>query len=93
MSQASHPRCSYCGSEFPNTRSTRKYCTARCKTYACLDRNQTRLRAAEVKALHELLGSQVESAEELRRRLRDIIAPGAPLAAADDGWFSPPSMD
>jgi hypothetical protein len=93
MIRESQQRCSYCGSEFPNTRSTRKYCTARCKTYACLDRNQTRLRASEVKALRELLGAHFESAEELRDRLRDIIAPGEPHAQGEAKEFSVPTLD
>ena len=41
--------CDYCGERFPLTRSTRKYCTPRCKTNACLDRTPSRLSAAEVR--------------------------------------------
>ena len=67
--------CSYCGSRFPLTRSTRKYCTPRCKTNACLDRNPSRMRAAEVRALYELLDEEFGSAEALREHLRRIIAP------------------
>ena len=40
--------CEYCGSRFPLTRSTRKYCTPRCKTNACLGRKPSRIRAADV---------------------------------------------
>jgi hypothetical protein len=90
--------CSYCGSRFPLTRSTRKYCTPRCKTNACLDRNPSRIRAADVRALYELLDEQVGSAEALREHLRRIIAPERPpisqVAAAEDlgsGYVS--SMD
>ncbi len=67
--------CSYCGSRFPLTRSTRKYCTPRCKTNACLDRNPSRIRAADVRALYELLEEEsVMTVEALRDRLRRIIA-------------------
>jgi hypothetical protein len=90
--------CSYCGSRFPLTRSTRKYCTPRCKTNACLDRNPSRIRAADVRALYELLDEQSGSAEALREHLRRIIAPERPpisqVAAAEDlgsGYVS--SMD
>jgi hypothetical protein len=68
--------CSYCGSGFPLTRSTRKYCTPRCKTNACLDRNPSRMRAADVRALYELLEEEcVLTVDALRERLRKIIAP------------------
>jgi len=67
--------CDYCGNRFPLTRSTRKYCTPRCKTNACLDRNPSRLSAGEVRALYQLLEATVASAEEMRERLRRIIAP------------------
>jgi hypothetical protein len=70
--------CEYCGTRFPLTRSTRKYCTPRCKTNACLHRKPRRLRADEVAALHELLHSEVESADLFRERLREIIAPHMP---------------
>ena len=69
--------CSYCGSSFPRTRKTRKYCTNRCKTNACLDK-KPRLRAAEVEALHELLHSEFASVDALRERLRAILAPDLP---------------
>jgi ribosomal protein L24E len=70
--------CEYCGTRFPLTRSTRKYCTPRCKTNACLGRKPRRIRAAEVEALHELLHAEVGSAEVFRERLREIIAPHLP---------------
>jgi len=70
--------CHWCGSSFPLTRSTRKYCTARCKTNACLGRKPSRIRAAEVEALHELLHTDLPGAELFRERLRAIIAPHLP---------------
>jgi len=70
--------CEYCGTRFPKTRSTRKYCTPRCKTNACLGRKPRRIRAAEVEALHLLLHDEVGSAELFRERLRQIIAPHLP---------------
>ena len=73
--------CEYCGTRYPKTRSTRKYCTPRCKTNACLDRRPRRIRAAAVEALHALLQAEVTSAEMFRERLREIIAPNmAPFA-------------
>jgi len=96
--------CSYCGSRFPLTRSTRKYCTPRCKTNACLDRNPSRIRAADVRALYELLEEEsVMTVEALRDRLRRIIARERPAievevevevepeAAADEPYV--PRMD
>ena len=82
--------CEYCGNRFPLTRATRKYCTPRCKTNACLRRKPRRIRAAEVEALHELLHSEVESAERFRERLRKIIAPHLPPFEAAAGV---PRMD
>ena len=67
--------CDYCGSKFPLTRSTRKYCTPRCKTNACLVRKPSRLRADVVRALYTLLDAELASAEAFRERLRAIIAP------------------
>ena len=75
--------CEYCGTRFPLTRSTRKYCTSRCKTNACLDRKPRRIRAAEVEALHDLLQAEVNSAELFRERLRQIIAPHLPPFATE----------
>ena len=70
--------CEWCGTRFPKTRSTRKYCTPRCKTNACLGRKPRRIRAAEVEALHALMADEVESAAAFRERLRQIIAPHQP---------------
>lgn len=67
--------CEYCGSRFPLTRSTRKYCTPRCKTNACLDRNPSRLSAAEVRALYGLLEVDFTTVDALREQLRRIVAP------------------
>jgi hypothetical protein len=68
--------CSYCGTEFPKTRATRKYCTARCKTNACLRRKPSRIRAADVQAIYALLDDDFESADALMGRLRSILVPG-----------------
>jgi hypothetical protein len=70
--------CDYCGNRFPLTRSTRKYCTSRCKTNACLTRKPSRLKAESVRALFDLLDDEVGSAEVMRERLRAIIAPHRP---------------
>ena len=70
--------CEYCGSRFPATRSTRKYCTPRCKTNACLDRNPSRIRAADVRALYALLEENFTTVEALREELRRIVAPEKP---------------
>ena len=75
--------CEYCGTRFPLTRSTRKYCTPRCKTNACLNRKPRRIRAAEVEALHRLLHAEMGSAEMFRERLRQIIAPHLEPFAAE----------
>ena len=75
--------CEYCGTRFPKTRPTRKYCTPRCKTNACLDRKPRRIRAAEVEALHALLRAEVGTAELFRERLRQIIAPHLPPFAGE----------
>ena len=77
--------CEHCGTRFPLTRSTRKYCTPRCKTNACLGRKPRRIRAAEVEALHALLYDEVGSAELFRERLRQIIAPHLEPFASDWG--------
>ncbi len=81
--------CNWCGTSFPLTRSTRKYCTPRCKTNACLGRKPSRIRAAEVEALHELLHSDLPSAELFRERLRAIIAPHLPPIAAEGASLVP----
>ena len=69
--------CSYCGSPFPRTRKTRKYCTNRCKTNACLDK-KPRLRAADLEALHGVLHTEYTSVEAMREQLRAILAPDLP---------------
>ena len=68
--------CSYCGTEFPKTRATRKYCTSRCKTNACLTRKPSRLRAAAVQEIYALLDDRFDSADELMGKLRSILVPG-----------------
>lgn len=70
--------CSYCGIAFPKTRKTRKYCTPRCKTNACLARKPRRMRAADVAAIYDLLSEEFASVDSLRERLREIVAPGQP---------------
>lgn len=84
--------CSWCGSPFPKTRKTRKYCTNRCKTNACLEK-KPRLRAAEVEALHELLHVEFASVDALRERLREIVAPELPPTPLVDGRIAIPRMD
>ena len=69
--------CQYCGAAFPRTRKTRKYCTNRCKTNACLDK-KPRLRAADVEALQDVLSTEFNSVEAMRERLRAILAPELP---------------
>ena len=70
-------QCQHCGAVFPKTRKTRKYCTNRCKTNACLDK-KPRLRAADVEALQNVLSSEFPSVEAMRERLRSILAPEMP---------------
>ena len=70
-------QCQHCGAVFPKTRKTRKYCTNRCKTNACLDK-KPRLRAADVEALQNVLSSDFSSVEAMRERLRSILAPEMP---------------
>ncbi|HEX6096425.1 MAG TPA: hypothetical protein VF432_08890 [Thermoanaerobaculia bacterium] len=72
--------CHYCGASFPKTRKTRKYCTNRCKTNACLDK-KPRLRAADVEALQDVLSAEFASVEAMRERLRAIVAPHLPPIA------------
>ena len=72
--------CHYCGAVFPKTRKTRKYCTNRCKTNACLDK-KPRLRAADVEALQDVLSGEFSSVEAMRERLRAILAPEMPPIA------------
>jgi hypothetical protein len=85
--------CTYCGTKFPLTRSTRKYCTPRCRTNACLDRKPRRIRAADVDAILQLIDSEVDSAEFLRARLRAILLPGVPQVPIEAGRVVIPRMD
>ncbi len=85
--------CSYCGSKFPKTRATRKYCTPRCKTNACLDRKPSRLRAADVQAIYQLLTGDFDCAEELKERLRAIVAPQMAPIPLDRGRVIIPRLD
>jgi hypothetical protein len=85
-------RCLYCGASFPRTRATRKYCTNRCKTNACLDK-KPRLRAADVEALQEVLNADFPSLEAMRERLRAILAPDLPPIPLVDGRAAVPRMD
>ncbi len=84
--------CSYCGSPFPKTRRTRKYCTNRCRTNACLEK-RPRLKAGEVEALHALLDVEFSSVEAFRERLRAILSPDAPPVPVFEGRVSIPRMD
>lgn len=84
--------CSYCGSPFPKTRRTRKYCTNRCRTNACLEK-RPRLKAGEVEALHALLAVEFTSVEALREQLRAILAPHLPAIPVVEGRVSIPRMD
>ena len=84
--------CSYCGSPFPKTRRTRKYCTNRCRTNACLEK-RPRLKAGEVEALHALLDVEFPSVEALREQLRAILAPHLPPIPVVEGRMPIPRMD
>jgi hypothetical protein len=84
--------CSWCGTPFPKTRKTRKYCTNRCKTNACLEK-KPRLKAAEVEALHELLYADFPSVDAMRERLREIVAPDLPATPLVDGRIAIPRLD
>jgi hypothetical protein len=84
--------CSWCGTPFPKTRKTRKYCTNRCKTNACLEK-KPRLRAAEVEALHEILHADFASVDAMRERLREIVAPDLPSIPLVDGRVAIPRLD
>ena len=87
-------RCDYCGSSFPLTRATRKYCTPRCKTNACLERKPSRIRAADVRALFDLLDEEgIGTVEAFRERLRSIIAPGRGPVAAPTVEVHVPRLD
>ena len=87
--------CLHCGQSYPKTRATRKYCSSRCKTNACLVRRPRRIRASDVEALYALLDEEVPSVAALRERLRSIVAPQRPPIAVEEGGkpFSVPSLD
>ena len=84
--------CQHCGASFPKTRATRKYCTNRCKTNACLDK-KPRLRAADVEALQDVLSAEFASVEAMRERLRMILAPETAPIPLVNGRASVPRMD
>jgi len=84
--------CLYCGAAFPRTRKTRKYCTNRCKTNACLDK-KPRLRAADIEALQEVLHGEFASLDAMRERLRSILAPEMPPIPLVDGRAAIPRLD
>lgn len=84
--------CSFCGARFPMTRATRKYCTNRCKTNACLDK-KPRLRAADVEAIVEMVRTEFESVDAMRERLRAIVAPDLPPIPLVDGRVAIPTLD
>jgi hypothetical protein len=84
--------CSWCGTPFPKTRKTRKYCTNRCKTNACLEK-KPRLRAADVEALHEVLHAEFASVDAMRERLREIVAPDLPSIPLVNGRVAIPRLD
>ena len=84
--------CSYCGSSFPRTRKSRKYCTNRCKTNACLDK-KPRLRAADVEAIHAILETDFPSVDAMRECLRGIVAPELAPIPLRDGQALIPRMD
>lgn len=85
--------CSWCGTRFPKTRATRKYCTPRCKTNACLGRKPSRIRAADVQALYALIDEDAPSLEAFRNRLREILTPEAQLIPLVDGRPMVPRAD
>ena len=84
--------CSFCGSQFPRTRKTRKYCTNRCKTNACLEK-KPRLRVSEVEAITEILHADFDSVEAMRERLRAIVAPDMPAIPLAGGRAAIPRLD
>ena len=84
--------CHYCGASFPKTRKTRKYCTNRCKTNACLDK-KPRLRAADVEAIQEILHTEFPSVDAMRERLRAIVAPDLPSVPLVEGRALIPRLD
>ena len=84
--------CLHCGSPFPKTRRTRKYCTNRCKTNACLEK-KPRLKAGQVEALQALLETDFSSVDALREQLRSIVAPHLPPIAVVEDRVSVPRLD
>jgi hypothetical protein len=84
--------CSYCGASFPKTRKTRKYCTNRCKTNACLDK-KPRLRAADLDAIQEILHTEFPSVDAMRERLRSIVAPDLAPIPLVEGRVAIPRLD
>jgi predicted nucleic acid-binding Zn ribbon protein len=84
--------CLHCGAPFPRTRKTRKYCTNRCKTNACLDK-KPRLKAADIAALQSLLCADFPSLDALREELRSIVAPSQPAIPLVDGRAAVPRLD
>jgi hypothetical protein len=85
--------CSWCGESFPRTRVTRKYCTSRCRTNACLGRKPRRVRAADVEALHAMLDAHFDSVEALRASLQAILRPDMPPPPLIDGRPFVPRLD
>lgn len=84
--------CSYCGAAFPKTRKSRKYCTNRCRTNACLDK-RPRLRAADLEAIQRLMETEFSSVEAMREQLRQIVAPDLPAIPLVDGRAPIPRLD
>jgi hypothetical protein len=81
--------CMLCGERFVKTRPTRKYCTSRCRTNACLVRKPSRVRASAVQALHDMLESEFPSVEAFRARLHAVLRPDAPPPPYADGPYVP----
>jgi hypothetical protein len=84
--------CLHCGAAFPRTRTTRKYCTNRCKTNACLEK-KPRLKAADLVALQTLLATEFSTVDALREQLRSIVAPDLPPVPLIDGRPIVPRLD
>ena len=84
--------CLHCGTQFPKTRRTRKYCTNRCKTNACLEK-KPRLKAGQVEALHALLEADFATVDALREQLRAIVAPHLPPIAVVEERVVIPRLD
>ena len=85
-------RCSHCGVEYARTKKSRKYCTSRCRTNACLAK-KPRLTTAEVGELRALLGEEFTSLDGLRERLRAIVAPDLPPIPLLSGRVPVPRLD